>query len=249
KPIFIRQSAKVDDMQNLQQSRRRIVSETLTVMFVDLVEYTKTTTSLTREHIDQLLNAFESIPMPVIARYGGTLVKKIGDALLVTFRSPTDAVLCGIALQHAFRRYNITNRLRNPLRIRVAIHSGEVLKRDNDVFGDAVNTASRIESIAKPGQVVFSDAVFSAMNKNEIPFVSLGWQQLRGLKYPVRLFRVRTREDAFYERRQRIRSIIRKVVAVSLVVILILLIGRFLWLNYGLSPQMEEAIENLTSIS
>ncbi|MEM4240173.1 MAG: adenylate/guanylate cyclase domain-containing protein [Candidatus Woesearchaeota archaeon] len=238
-------------MQNLPQQpvRKRMSSETCTVMFVDLVEYTKTTTKLTREHIDQLLSAFESLPMPVLDRYGGTLVKKIGDALLVTFKSPTDAVLCGIALQHTFRRYNITNRLRHPLRIRVAIHTGEVLKRDNDIFGDAVNTTSRIEEFAKPGHVVFTDAVFSAMNKNEVPFINLGWQQLRGLKYPVRLFRVKTREDEMMQRRKAITGFIKKIVAVGIVILLVLLIGRFLWLNYGLSPGMEEVIENLTSIS
>lgn len=236
-------------MQELPQQRKRMSSETATVMFVDLVEYTKTTAGLTREHIDQLLNAFEALPMPVIDRYGGTLVKKIGDALLITFKSPTDAVLCGIALQHTFRRYNITNRLRHPLRIRVAIHSGEVLKRDNDVFGDAVNTTSRIESVAKPGQVVFSEAVFSAMNKNEVPFVNLGWQHLRGLKYPVRLFRVKTKEDEIMQRRQRIKNIVKKIVAIAVVIILILLIGHYVWYNFGLSPQMEEVLENLTSIS
>jgi class 3 adenylate cyclase len=225
-----------------------MASETATVMFVDLVEYTRTTTGLTREHIDQLLNAFETLPMPVLERYGGTIVKKIGDALLITFKSPTDAVLCGIALQHTFKRYNVTNRLRHPLRIRVAIHSGEVLKRDNDVFGDAVNTASRIESLSKPGQVVFSDAVFSAMNKNEVPFVQLGWQQLRGVKYPIRLFRVKTREDEVTQRRQMIKGYIRRIIAIIIVVGLLALIGHYLWLNFGLSQQMQETIENLTSI-
>jgi class 3 adenylate cyclase len=236
-------------MQELPSTqRKRMSSEVLTVMFVDLVEYTKTTTGLTREHIDQLLNAFETLPMPVLERYGGTLVKKIGDALLITFKSPTDAVLCGIALQHTFRRYNVTNRLRHPLRIRVAIHSGEVLKRDNDVFGDAVNTTSRIEEHAKPGHVVFSDAVFSAMNKNEVPFIQLGWQQLRGVKYPLRLFRVKTREDEVMQRSQKIKGYIRRIVAIVIVVALLLLVGHYLWLNFGLSPQMQETIENLTSM-
>jgi ribosomal protein L16 Arg81 hydroxylase len=121
--------------------------------------------------------------------------------------------------------------------------------RDNDVFGDAVNTTSRIETVAKPGQVVFSDAVFSAMNKNEVPFIQLGWQQLRGVKYPIRLFRVKTREDEVTQRRQRIKGIIKKIVAIAIVVILLFLLGHYLWFNFGLSPQMEEILENLTSVS
>lgn len=227
------------------KTRIKTHSEMLTVMFVDLVDYTKTTAGLSREHTDLLLNAFETLPMPILEKHGGTLIKKMGDALLVTFKSPTDAVLCGVALQHAFNRYNYTNRLRHPLKIRAAIHTGEVLKRNNDVFGDTVNTASRIESIAKEGQVVFSDAVFLAMNKNEVPFVQLGWHQLRGVKYPIRLFCVKRREDEIIQRRRMIIGVISKVAVLLLGIAFVFLLGHYLWYNAGHSG-IETAVANLS---
>jgi class 3 adenylate cyclase len=203
-------------------------------MFVDLVEFTKTSAILTRERFDELLNMFETLPAPIFEKYGGNIVKKIGDAFLVTFKSPTDAVLCGIALQNVFRRYNIRSRLRHPLRIRVAIHSGEVMHRGGDIYGDAVNTASRIEGIAEAGQVVFSEAVFSAMNKNEIPCIPLGYGKLKGVRYPVRLFRVWTKRDEVLRRQAAFKRLMHQLVALAIVVILLALLLRYIWFNTDL---------------
>jgi class 3 adenylate cyclase len=222
-----------------QVSARKVHSETATVMFIDLVEYTKTTANLSRENFDELLNAFEGIPVPIFQKYNGTVIKKIGDAFLLTFKSPTDAVLCGIALQNAFRRYNVKNRLAHPLRIRVAIHMGEVLHRGGDVYGDAVNTTSRIESIAEAGQVVFSDAVFSAMNKNEVPYVHIGLRDLKGVKFPVRLWRVRTRKDEILHRKETLKRFIRQMLLLGIVVVLLVILLRFLWLSGGVPFSVE----------
>jgi len=227
---------------------RRVRTEISTVMFVDLVEYTRTTALLTRERFDELLNVFEALPKPIFEKFGGIVVKKLGDAFMVTFKSPTDAVLCGIALQNAFRRYNVRNRLRNPLRIRVAIHTGEVMHRGGDIYGDTVNTAARIESVAEAGQVVFSEAVFSAMNKNEIPCIPLGYEKLKGVRYPVRLFRVWTRNDEKLRRQRALRRFLQQLVMLGIVVILLVLLIRFVWLNYGPLP-VEQVMENISVIA
>jgi class 3 adenylate cyclase len=229
---------------------KKVHSEIATVMFIDLVEYTKTTARLTREHFDQLLNAFETIPAPIFEKYSGTVVKKIGDAFLVTFRSPTDAVLCGIALQREFRKYNLKNRLRHPLRIRVAIHMGEVLHRAGDVYGDAVNTASRIEAITQAGQVVFSDAVFSSMNKNEVPYVHIGLKDLKGVKYPIRLWRVRTRQDEVQRRKEAFKRFVSQIIVLGFVTLLLIIILRFLWVYWGTAVPIEEmALDNLSALA
>lgn len=185
----------------------KVASEILTVMFTDIENYTSTAAQLSREQFTKLLEIFEELSVPIIERYSGKIVKKIGDAYLVTFKSPTNAVLCGIALQRAFWYYTERYVLPYPLRIRVAIHTGEVLLKDDDVYGDAVNTAARIESVAPAGQVVFSDAVFAAMNKNEVEVVSMGLYRLKGLKYPLRLFRIRTRQD----KRQKRVGVLKRV--------------------------------------
>ena len=183
---------------------RRVHSEILTVMFIDIVGYTSTTQKLRRDQLSDLVDTFDRVCTPIFHHYHGNILKKIGDAYLATFRSATDAVLCGIALQKQFEN--------EPVKIRVAIHTGEVVHRDNDIYGDTVNTAARIEGIAEAGEIMFSETVFHAMNKNEIQYVHVGLKRLKGLKHPVRVFRVLTMQDAKKRQRkqtaQKIKSLI-----------------------------------------
>jgi class 3 adenylate cyclase len=215
-----------------------VSSEILTVMFVDIAGYTSTTAQLSRDRIQELLDVFEKISLPVIERYAGRLIKKIGDAFLLTFKSPTNAVLCGIALQNAFRRYKAMQPSALPLRIRAAMHTGEVLVRDGDVFGDAVNTAARIEGVAEPGQVTFSEAVFSAMNKNEVPIVHLGSRRLKGLRYPVRLFRIRNQRDDSMAVKKKVRQWVAKAVFLGFVILGSVLVLRYLWQYSGILSRL-----------
>lgn len=197
-------------------------SETLTIMFIDIAGYTKTTARLEREELDKLHEAFDSLVHPIFQRFRGNIIKKIGDAFLITFKSVTDAVWCGIELQKAFAEYNKRNR--NPLDIRVVLHTGEVIHRKNDIYGDAVNTAARIESISNAGEIVFSESVFLAMNKSEIPFVYLGARKLKGLKYPIKLFRVKGRYDDIIRVKKKIKKRIRGFFSAVLWLVLILVI-------------------------
>src|SRR5574341_72133 len=197
-------------------------SEVLTVMFVDIVGYTKTTAQLSREEFTRLHDTFDNISLPLFERYNGKVIKKIGDAFLITFKSPTNAVLCGIELQNSFDQHN--KHAKRPIKIRVAIHTGEVIVRNDDVFGEAVNTASRIEGVAGAGHIVFSEAVFSAMNKREVPYIHLGMQRLKGMKYPIRLFRVKSQYDEILRRRRAISSFFKKLILLGLLALALYLI-------------------------
>lgn len=165
-------------------------SKFLNVMFVDIVNYTKMTTGMSRERFDALHEAFDGIALPVFEKYGGDVIKKIGDAFLVVFESATDSLLCGVELQKQFEEYNAKYKPSKPLRIKVAVAGGDVIIRQGDVYGDAVNLASRIKDVGFPGEVFFSEAVFLAMNKNEIPFVYVGAKRFKGFKHPVKVFRI-----------------------------------------------------------
>lgn len=190
----------------------RVHSEILTVMFIDMVGYTSTTSKLSREEVSQLIGDFDKACAPIIHHFHGFILKKIGDAFLITFRSATDAILCGIELQKSFAK--------QPVQIRVAIHTGEVVHKENDIYGDTVNTAARIEGVAEAGEIMFSETVFHAMNKNEIQYVHVGLKHLKGLKHPVRLFRVLTKEDVKKRRRKAFSSRLKSVVIWLLVVAL-----------------------------
>ncbi len=206
----------------------KITSEILTVMFIDLVGYTQTTERLDREHISEVHDVFDSLALPAFKKYNGKVLKKIGDAFLITFKSPTDAVLCGVELQNTFERFNRDYQPQYPLHIRVALHTGEVLLKEGDIYGEAVNIASRLEGIARPGEIVFSEALFLAMNKNEVPFVHLGQKKLKGVKYPVRIFRVKGHYDkivaqrkAKRKRRRRLWFVLYKLFALAVIIALI----------------------------
>jgi class 3 adenylate cyclase len=203
----------------------KVSSEILTVMFIDIVGYTKTTQQLSREEFTKLHDVFDSISLPIFDRYEGKVIKKIGDAFLITFRSPTNALLCGIELQNEFDRYNRT--AKRALHIRVAVHTGEVIVRNDDVYGEAVNTTSRIEGVAGSDQIVFSDAVFSAMNKREIPYIHLGLRKLKGMKYPLRLFRVKSRYDEILRRRRAIATFFKRLILLGLIALIVYLILRY----------------------
>ena len=214
----------------------KVHSEHRIVMFIDIVSYTPTTAALDREKFDELHNVFDSISLSLFERFGGQVIQKVGDAYLATFNSPTNAVLCGIELQKTFGDYNKQHRRKEkPLRIRVAIHSGEVLLRKNDVLGDAVNTTARIESITKADDVVFSESVYKAMNKNEIPSKYIGAHKLKGLKHSIKLFKVKTKQDIIAARRKAVRKALNsfkwgmvKVVILLIFIILVWYGSRFL---------------------
>jgi adenylate cyclase len=185
----------------------KIHSEIVTILIADICGYTKTTSKMGRSEFDFFHEVFDRLSVPIFSRYSGNIIKKVGDAYFVTFKSATDSILCGIELQNAFFNYNNNFKPEHPINIRVVLHAGEVIFRHGDIYGDAVNTAARIESIAKPNHIVFSGTVFLAMNKNEVPFRQIGVKRFRGVEYPVKLFRVVGEYDQLM-RRKKIRSMI-----------------------------------------
>lgn len=211
-----------------KQNKKKITSEILTVMFVDLVGYTKTTGKLNRENISEMHDKFDEIVKPTFQKHNGKILKKMGDAFIVTFKSPTNALLCGIELQNSFEKFNTENQLPYPFRIRVALHTGEVLMKEGDIYGEAVNITARLENLAKPGEIMFSEALYLAMNKNEVPYVHLGRKRLKGIRHPVRLFRVKGYYDRIMQERRKKRrrkSLVRKILLVAFILLLAAALG------------------------
>lgn len=165
-------------------------SRVKTVMFTDIKGFTARTSSTSREELRTLLDMHEKLLLPVVERFGGRLIKTIGDALLVTFDSPTNGVLCGIMMQATLADFNAQMKPTDRIEIRVAINLGEVEERDGDVFGEAVNIAARIEGITEAGEVYFTEAVYLGMNKSEVPSSAIGFRLLKGIPEPVKVYRV-----------------------------------------------------------
>ncbi|MGZ3239807.1 MAG: adenylate/guanylate cyclase domain-containing protein [Burkholderiaceae bacterium] len=167
-----------------------IHTENLTILFVDIAGFTATTNRQSRAENAALLHTFDRTLLPHIKRYKGRVVKSIGDALLLTFRSPTDAMLCAMAMQDAMHETNLRVPDGEKIRIRVAANLGEVRVTPKDIFGEPVNVASRIEGIAPADEIYLSEAVFMAMNKAEVPAQEVGFKELAGIPQAIRIYSI-----------------------------------------------------------
>jgi adenylate cyclase len=167
-----------------------IKTENLAILLTDIAGFSETTVQQSRQENARLLASHNRILLPIIRRYKGRHVKSIGDALLLVFRSPTDAMLCAMAMQDALFEYNRNTPGDQQIHIRVAASLGEVRVTRNDVFGEAVNITSRIEGITPADEIYMSEAVYMAMNKAEVPSHEVGWRELKGLSAPIRIFNI-----------------------------------------------------------
>lgn len=170
------------------------VTRHLTILLTDIKGFTDKTSHKTRVDIQSMLDEHRAVVLPILEGGGGKLIKTIGDAFLMTFESPTNAVLAGVAVQEALAKLNEGRSADDRLDIRIAINSGEINLVEGDVFGEPVNITARIEGIAEAGQVYFTEAVYLAMNKAEVPSSEVGLMQLKGIAEKIRVYKVR-RED------------------------------------------------------
>ncbi|MHC4601241.1 MAG: adenylate/guanylate cyclase domain-containing protein, partial [Planctomycetota bacterium] len=183
-------------------------SRVLTVMFTDIKGFTERTSHSSRKELDHILKEHEDLLMPLIPEFGGRLIKTVGDALMIVFDSPTNAVLCGIMMQERLHERNQDLSEADRLEVRVAINSGEMLEREGDVFGDAVNIAARIEGITEASEIYFTESVYLAMNKAEVPSSELGMRRLKGIPEPIKIYRViqDRHSDEYQNLLERLRS-------------------------------------------
>lgn len=163
----------------------------LAIMLTDIKGFTSKTASFSRARTQELLTRHRELVLPVMEKFRGRLVKTIGDAFLVVFNSPTDAVICGMQVQDTLKAYNADKDPQDKIEIRIAINAGEVAVHDDgDIYGDPVNITSRLESIAEAGEVFFTEAVYLAMNKTEVPSSEIGYRQFKGIPEKIKVFRV-----------------------------------------------------------
>src|SRR5215469_5310852 len=129
---------------------------------------------------------------PKIAEHHGRIVKTTGDGLLVEFASVVDAVRCAVAVQQTMPERDTGVGADNRIELRIGINLGDVIVEGDDLYGDGVNIAARIEALADAGGVLVSNTVHDQV-RDRLPFVfdDLGEQQVKNIARPVRVFRVR----------------------------------------------------------
>ena len=129
---------------------------------------------------------------PKIADHHGRVVKNTGDGALVEFGSVVDAVRCAVEIQRSVAEQNVTLPQDSRIEFRIGIHVGDIIFDNNDIFGDGVNIAARLEGIAEPGGVSISDDAYRQVRgKVEIACDDIGPQCLKNIAEPMRAWRVR----------------------------------------------------------
>src|SRR6202040_2984385 len=128
---------------------------------------------------------------PQIAAHRGRIVKTTGDGVLVEFASAVDAARCALEVQRGMAGQNADVPQEVRIEFRIGIHVGDIIIDENDIFGDGVNIAARLEGIAEPGGVCISDdAQRQVRGKVDIAFDDMGPQTLKNIAEPMRAWRI-----------------------------------------------------------
>jgi TolB-like protein/class 3 adenylate cyclase len=170
----------------------RVERRLAAVLAADVAGYSRLMGRDEEGTLAQLKSLRKTLVDPCIATHRGRIVKTTGDGMLVAFASAVDAARCAIEIQRGMAGQNADVPQDTRLEFRIGIHVGDIIIDDNDIFGDGVNIAARLEGIAEPGGVCISDdAQRQVRGKVEFGFDDMGPQSLKNISEPMRAWRMR----------------------------------------------------------
>jgi TolB-like protein len=171
---------------------------------------------------------------PLITTHGGRIVGTAGDSLLADFPSVVDALECAVEMQRASRGINDALSPERRLELRIGVNLGDVIVDGDDIFGDGVNIAARLEALAQPGTVCISQTVYDQVrNKLDLDYRPLGSHRVKNIAEPIRAYGVGVPTPGPRQRKGR-GSLFAAAGAVALVVV-----GLAAWAFYsGMHPKL-----------
>jgi len=209
----------------MAQSRQLVA-----IFFSDVVGYTDLM-GRDQQKAMEVLRKNRELQKPLVEQFGGRLIKEMGDGLMASFATASEAIQCAHEIQK--KAWSDEN-----LNLRIGIHLGEVIIEGDDVFGDGVNIASRLQAIADPGGIYISESVHKSIRGMDITSKYLGEVRLKNVDYPVKTYAIQgeglpipqVREEKqlrghFWAEVQR-RGVIRAAVAYTVVALLLILLLR-----------------------
>ncbi|MGC1888738.1 MAG: OmpA family protein [Stellaceae bacterium] len=176
--------------------RERVERRLAAILAADVVGYSR----LMGEDEEGTLTALKAVRQgvidPSIQEHRGRIVKTMGDGLLVEFASVVDAVLCAVEIQREMAVRNQAVAADRRIVFRIGINLGDIIIDEQDIFGDGVNVAARLEGLAEPGGICISQVVRDQVHgKLDVTFVDQGDRQVKNIARPIRVFRVRLSEN------------------------------------------------------
>ena len=167
------------------------------VLAADVAGYSRLMGRDEERTLAQLKTFRKTLVDPRIATHRGRIVKTTGDGMLVEFASAVDAARCAMEIQREMAEQNADVSPELRIEFRIGIHVGDIIIDDNDIFGDGVNIAARLEGIAEPGGVCISDDAYRQIRgKIDIAFEDIGEQTLKNIAEPMRAWHIRLAGEA-----------------------------------------------------
>jgi adenylate cyclase len=161
------------------------------VMAVDVVAYSRLVGADEADTLARVKSHRVEFAEPLLAEYRGRVVKLTGDGGLVEFASAVDAVECAVALQEGMAAREAAEPEERRIRFRIGINIGDIVVDDDDIFGDGVNVAARLEGLADPGGICIARNVYDQVKSKLDPaFQSMGEQRVKNIMEPIAVYRV-----------------------------------------------------------
>lgn len=166
---------------------------TTVVVKTDIVGFTPLVGSLTDSELQTLLGQQKSLISGIVSENDGSIIKGEGDSFYITFPSVTTAALAAIQMHERLHLQQVGRGDDENLAIRIVIAVGDLLHKDNDVFGNAMNLVARIEDITPANEIYLTHAAWLLLNKSEVQSEFVGTFSLKGVSEPEKVFRVEQR--------------------------------------------------------
>lgn len=208
------------------------------ILYADVADYSRLT-GLDEEGTHRSLSNCLDLMSLLVERYQGRVVHFAGDAILAEFATVSNALGCAATMQQDLAVLNADFADERKLQFRIGVNLGEVIVDRNDIYGDGVNVAARLESLAEPGGICLSGSVFDAIG-HQLPleYSFLGERQVKNIDKPVRAYQASLKPGVRLEPPQAMASATRQSVhpgrlqmLASLVVLVALLSTAFLWIR------------------
>ena len=208
----------------------------LAIMATDVVGYSRQMEADEVGTIGRVTAVRAEVIEPLLVQHRGRLVKLIGDGTLSVFDSVVDAVACAAAIQRAVADRSAGPATAEPMVLRIGVNLGDIVLLENDVYGDGVNVAARLEQLCDPGGVMVSGTAFDHLQgKLGFPLDFVGEQKVKNIRRPVRAYRARL-DGAKRPKWRRWRLPLRSIAAALLALVLAGGGGWWWWSNHSAPP-------------
>jgi len=172
-----------------ERAQRRLT----TILAADVVGYSRLMEQDEAGTLAALRTRRHDVLMPSVTHHGGRVFKLMGDGVFIEFSSVVNAVECAVDIQKAMQAKNESGPTERPIQLRIGINMGDVVVEGSDLYGDGVNLAARLETLADPGGICISGDVYRHVrSKLNLDFQDMGEQKVKNIAEPVHAYRVKT---------------------------------------------------------